>query len=469
MTRDVNRERLDRLRGELAELRARASSLGVDAAPSAAAAPAEPAVQTPAVAEDMAAALAPAAAPDADDDSPLVLGVDEATGQMILSTSGAGAVAAPIADPDATAELPVMPAASIAPAEASAEEASAAPAADPAATTDELPTPAEEPAPAVEEAAEPEDAVEVAAAVDADEPVEAEGPLEAEGPVEAETLVATEPPAVIETQVEAEAPASDDAYFATPASMTAAASAATSVGPTPSPTQPAADTPLPDEPAPAEKARPSATRRPRRRPRAPRPPRRNPLRRRARRPPSRLAVPTPIPVRRRPEWVAAPRWPKVTLVAGIVIALVLVPVVAQLAVRLLTAMEETSFLLGADPTRADWLRAAAGVAGGGITAALATFALGIVRGRPGYVAGGVAVLLLFVAFPWVAHTANAGLVSAPLPSLAAMIQPEGWGNGLLLQGSFLLALGALVGAVADLAWRSVQALRTGIASVRRRS
>lgn len=173
-------------------------------------------------------------------------------------------------------------------------------------------------------------------------------------------------------------------------------------------------------------------------------------------------MPTPIPVRRRPDWVAAPRWPKVTLVGGLVMVMVLVPVCGQLALRLWTAMNETSFLLGADPTRADWLRTAAGVAGGGITTALATFALGVVRGRPGYLAGGLAVLLLFVAFPYVAHTANAGLVAAPLPSLGQMVTPAGWEHAGFLQATFLLAAGALVAAVADLVWRSIVALRHGL-------
>ena len=203
------------------------------------------------------------------------------------------------------------------------------------------------------------------------------------------------------------------------------------------------------------------------RPRIPKPPRRNPFRRRARRPSKRLAVPAPIPVTRRPVWLAAPRWPVPDAVSTTVIVLVMVPVIAQMASRLWVATNETSVLLGADPSRADALRAAAGVAGGGITVALAVFALAIVRGRPGYIAGGVAVLLLFVAFPYVAYTANAGIVSAPIPTLGEMVVPRGWPRANQLGAVFLLTAGALVAALVDLAYRSVLALREGVQQSRR--
>ena len=202
------------------------------------------------------------------------------------------------------------------------------------------------------------------------------------------------------------------------------------------------------------------------RPRIPRPPRRNPFRRRARRPSKRLAVPAPIPVRRRPVWLAGPRWPVADALSTTVIVLVMVPVVAQMANRLWVATNETSVLLGADPSRADALRAAAGVAGGGITVALAVFALAVVRGRPGYIAGGVAVLLLFVAFPYVAYTANAGIVSAPIPTLGEMVVPRGWERANQLGAVFLLAAGVLTAAMVDLAYRSVLALRDGVQQTR---
>ncbi len=202
------------------------------------------------------------------------------------------------------------------------------------------------------------------------------------------------------------------------------------------------------------------------RPRIPRPPRRNPFRRRARRPSKRLAVPAPIPVRRRPVWLAGPRWPVADALSSTVIVLVMVPVVAQMANRLWVATNETSVLLGADPSRADALRAAAGVAGGGITVALAVFALAVVRGRPGYIAGGVAVLLLFVAFPYVAYTANAGIVSAPIPTLGEMVVPRGWERANQLGAVFLLAAGVLTAALVDLAYRSVLALRDGVQQTR---
>lgn len=160
--------------------------------------------------------------------------------------------------------------------------------------------------------------------------------------------------------------------------------------------------------------------------------------------------------------MAPPRWPTITFVSGLVITLVMVPVVAQLAFRLLTAMEETSFLLGADPTRADQLRAAAGVAGGGITTALAVAALGIVRGRVGYVVGAVAVVLLFVVFPYLGYTANAGIVAAPVPTLEEMLAPQGWDRAGQLRVTFWLAAGAFLAAVLDLLYRSATALRAGL-------
>lgn len=199
----------------------------------------------------------------------------------------------------------------------------------------------------------------------------------------------------------------------------------------------------------------------------PRPPRRNPLRRRrARRPPDRLAVPAPVPVPRRSPYLAAPRWPAVDLVAGLLIAVVMVPVGLQLAFRLWTAMNETSFLLGADPTRAESLQAAAGVAGGGITTAVAVAALAVVRGRPGYLAAAAAVVALFVVFPFMGYSAQAEITSAPVPDLAEMIAPAGWPRAGQLQATFWLVVVALLAAVGDLAQRSVAALREGWASRR---
>ncbi|MEO2108017.1 MAG: hypothetical protein ABGZ36_20560 [Actinomycetota bacterium] len=177
-------------------------------------------------------------------------------------------------------------------------------------------------------------------------------------------------------------------------------------------------------------------------------------------------MPAPIPVRRRPVWLAGPRWPVADALSTTVIVLVMVPVVAQMANRLWVATNETSVLLGADPSRADALRAAAGVAGGGITVALAVVALAVVRGRPGYIAGGVAVLLLFVAFPYVAYTANAGIVSAPIPTLGEMVVPRGWERANQLGAVFLLAAGVLTAALVDLAYRSVLALRDGVQQTR---
>lgn len=201
--------------------------------------------------------------------------------------------------------------------------------------------------------------------------------------------------------------------------------------------------------------------------RIPRPPRRNPFRRRAHRPPDRLAVPAPIPVERRSVWAAAPRWPVIDWVSGPVIALVMVPVAAQLVFRLWTAMTTTSVLTGADPSRADFLLAAAGVAGGGLTAALAVAALAVVRGRLGYLAGAGATLLMFTVFPYLAYTANAGIVSAPLPSLAEMVAPAGWPRAEQLGAVFFMAAAALAAAVIDLLYRGATAVREGIAESRR--
>ncbi len=144
--------------------------------------------------------------------------------------------------------------------------------------------------------------------------------------------------------------------------------------------------------------------------------------------------------------------------SGVAVALVALPSVAQLAYRLAKAMEQTSFLLGADPTRTDHLRAAAGVAGGGITIALAIAALAVVRGRPGYLTAAASALVLFGVFPFVAASANAGIVAAPVPPFEELLRPVGWGYHGALTATFWVCAAALVAAVADLVYRSVAAV-----------
>lgn len=223
--------------------------------------------------------------------------------------------------------------------------------------------------------------------------------------------------------------------------------------------------PAPDEPVAArQSATPSRSRtappdvrggraRPARPPRRILPPR-------ATRPPRRLAVPAPIPVARRPDWLAGPRWPSWDLPSGATAAVIGLLAVVQMAHRLVQAMLDTSVLLGADPTRTDHLHAAAGVAGGGVTLALALAALAVVKARTGYLVAAGAVLLAFGAFPAIAHTANAGIVAAPLPDLGTMIRPPRWGRQGLMVLAFCASLGALVAALADLAVRSLGALST---------
>lgn len=205
-------------------------------------------------------------------------------------------------------------------------------------------------------------------------------------------------------------------------------------------------------------ARP-AVKRPRR---APRPPRRPVFRQRARPPSTRAAVPRPITVRRRPAYLVGPRWPRWGPASGIVALVVLVPAVAQLAFRLLQAMTDTTTLLGADPTRSDYLDTAAGVAGGGLTLAIAVAALAVVRGRVGYLAGAVGIVAFFCLLPFVAYTATAGIVSAPVPPLQEMIQPPGWEYQEQLLAAFWLSVVALVAAVLDLVYRSVVAVQQSL-------
>lgn len=196
-----------------------------------------------------------------------------------------------------------------------------------------------------------------------------------------------------------------------------------------------------------------------RRSRPPRPPARPLLRRGGRQPSRRRAVPTPITVRRRPSYIAGPRWPVWGWTSGIVALLVLLPAVAQLAYRLLQAMADTTAILGGDPSRTDYLQAAAGVAGGGLTLALAIAALAVVKGRMGYLAGAVGILAFFALLPYVAYTATAGIVSAPLPPLQQMIQPLGWQYHAQLLAVFWLCAGALIASILDLLYRSVVALQ----------
>lgn len=156
--------------------------------------------------------------------------------------------------------------------------------------------------------------------------------------------------------------------------------------------------------------------------------------------------------------MAAPRWPVWTLVSGLAVAAVMLPAAGQLAYRLLMAMRDTSVLLGGDPTRADHLHAAAGVAGGGVTLALAVAALAVVKGRAGYLAAAGAVLTVFCVFPWIAHTAIAGVISAPLPAFAQMITPPRWDAHGELQLILWLCGAAFVAAVGDLVVRSATAI-----------
>lgn len=208
----------------------------------------------------------------------------------------------------------------------------------------------------------------------------------------------------------------------------------------------------------------AGTRPPRIRPPIARPPSARPpkparrLRRpRVKKPARRLAVPQPILVRRRPPWLAGPRWPVWRWGSGVACVAVLLPAVAQMAYRLLQAMADTSILLGADPTRSDHLHAAAGVAGGGITLALAVAAFAVVKGRPGYLVAAGGVVIAFCVFPFLAHTAIAGVVSAPLPPLAQMITPPRWDHPRLLTAAYWLAAAALVMAIGDLVVRSALA------------
>lgn len=156
--------------------------------------------------------------------------------------------------------------------------------------------------------------------------------------------------------------------------------------------------------------------------------------------------------------MAAPRWPIWGWGSGAAVTLLLLPAVAQMAYRLLQATVDTSIFIGADPTRSDHLHAAAGVAGGGLTLALAVAAVALVRGKAGYLAAAVGVITVFCVFPFIAHTANAGVVSAPLPPLADLISPPRWDQQGTLTLAFWLALGALVAAACDLVLRSVTAV-----------
>ncbi|CAN5292438.1 hypothetical protein BH23ACT9_BH23ACT9_06700 [soil metagenome] len=192
--------------------------------------------------------------------------------------------------------------------------------------------------------------------------------------------------------------------------------------------------------------------------RPPRPPRRGPFRPRVRRPPRRVAVAHPIPVARRPSYLAGPRWPQWTLVSGLLVALVILPATLQLAYRLVQAMLDTTVLLGATPTRVDFLHAAGGVAGGGLTLAAALAAVGIAKGKGGYLAGAGGVIGGFCVLPVLIYTANAGIVSAPLPQIAEMIRPPAWENTAVLGAVYWLSVIALVTAAADLLYRSTRAI-----------
>lgn len=208
----------------------------------------------------------------------------------------------------------------------------------------------------------------------------------------------------------------------------------------------------------AGRARPPPAAGRRQRSRPSKPPRRSPFRRRASRPSARLAVPTPIVVRRRPSWMAAPRWPVWHVGGAVVAILVMIPAVGQLAYRLLNATQDTSILLGADPSRNDYLSAASGVAGGAITLALAVAALAVVRGRLGYVAASIGVFGFFGIFPFLVYTATAGILSASLPPLLEMIRPPGWQYQQQLSLIFWLCLLALGVALLDLLIRSARAV-----------
>ncbi|MEE8602488.1 hypothetical protein [Euzebya tangerina] len=196
----------------------------------------------------------------------------------------------------------------------------------------------------------------------------------------------------------------------------------------------------------------------RRRKRPPKPRRRSPLRPRTRKPPPRLAVPQPIAVRRRPAYLVGPRWPVWKLASGTIVVVVLGLATAQLALRLWFTINDTAILLGADPTRTDYLHAAAGIAGGGLTMALAVAALAVVRLRWGYLAAAGGVLLFFAIIPYYAYTATAGIVSAPLPVFEQMIRPSQWEYHPLFTASYRIALVALIAAVVDLVVRAVMAL-----------
>ncbi|MGI9018329.1 MAG: hypothetical protein ACR2HR_14715 [Euzebya sp.] len=132
--------------------------------------------------------------------------------------------------------------------------------------------------------------------------------------------------------------------------------------------------------------------------------------------------------------------------------------VAQLAYRLFQALLDTSMLLGADPSRADYLTAAAGVTGGGLTLALAVTALAVVKGRPGYFAAAAGVLIFFGVLPILAYSATAGIVSAPSPTMAQLLRPPGWEYHSQLTVAFWIAGVALAAAAGDLAVRSVVAV-----------
>ncbi|HUG85668.1 MAG TPA: hypothetical protein VMM13_13975 [Euzebya sp.] len=177
-----------------------------------------------------------------------------------------------------------------------------------------------------------------------------------------------------------------------------------------------------------------------------------------RRPSARKAVPVPIPVPRRPPYLAGPRWPVWGLTSGSAVAVVMLPALWQLAFRLLQAMRDTSVLLDPAPTRTDFLHAAAGVAGGGLTLALAIVAYAVVKGRPGFLGAALGVVTFFCVFPYLAYTANAGIVSAPVPPLSDMLQPPAWPRQTELGLVFWLAAGAALAAVADLLVRSADAI-----------
>lgn len=146
------------------------------------------------------------------------------------------------------------------------------------------------------------------------------------------------------------------------------------------------------------------------------------------------------------------------ITSGIAVAVVMLPALWQLAHRLFQAMLDTTVLLGADPTRTDFLHAAAGVSGGGLTLALAIVAVAVVKGRAGYLAAAAGVVTFFCVFPYVVYTANAGIVSAPVPPLEQMIRPPAWPRQTELGLVFWLAAAAAVAAVADLLVRSAEAM-----------